>query len=126
MDRARVMQWVADYERVWRAGDVSGVERLFTPDARYRRSPYEPDDVGHEAIRAFWTEDDGEAFTVEARPVAVEGADAVVRVLVRYGEPLRQEYLDLWVLRFAADGRVEDFEEWPYWPGRPYSAAGES
>jgi hypothetical protein len=26
------------------------------------------------------------------------------------------------VLRFAADGRVEDFEEWAYWPGKPYSA----
>ena len=29
---------------------------------------------------------------------------------------MRQEYCDLWVLRFAAAGRVEYFEEW-YWPG---------
>ena len=31
-------------------------------------------------------------------------------------------YRDLWVLRFAADGRVEDFEEWAYFPAQPYSA----
>jgi hypothetical protein len=46
----------------------------------------------------------------------------VVRVEVRYGEPVRQEYLDLWVLRFDEDGRVEDFEEWAYWPDKPYAA----
>jgi ketosteroid isomerase-like protein len=126
VDREGVMQWVAGYERAWRSGDVDAVEALFTNDARYRRSPYEPTEVGHTAIRAFWLEDDGEVFTMRAEPVAVEGRDAVVRVEVRYGDPVRQEYRDLWVLRFASDGRVEDFEEWAYWPGKPYSAAGDT
>ncbi len=54
--------------------------------------------------------------------VAVDGPTAVARVLVRYLAPKEQEYTDLWLLRFAADGRVEDFEEWAYWPGKPYSA----
>ncbi|MGY1736196.1 YybH family protein [Geodermatophilus sp. SYSU D00684] len=125
MDRAGVMQWVAGYERAWREGDVAGVARLFTDDARYRRSPYEPSEVGHAAIRAFWREDEGRAFTVTAEPVAVEGRDAVVRLEVRYTDPV-QEYRDLWVLRFADDGRVEDFEEWAYWPGRPYTAEGDT
>jgi hypothetical protein len=62
-------------------------------------------------------------FTAVAEPFAVEGQQAVVRVEVRYGEPVRQEYRDLWLLRFADDGRVRDFEEWAYWPGRPYTAA---
>jgi len=122
VDRDDVMRWVGEYERSWREGDVAAVEALFTPDAHYRPSPYEPAEVGHEAIRAFWLDDEGEVFTVRAEPVAVEGRDAVVRVEVRYGEPLRQEYQDLWVLRFAADGRVEEFEEWAYWPGSSYSA----
>ena len=59
---------------------------------------------------------------MSAVPVAVEGDDAVVRLLVQYGVPVRQEYTDLWVLHFAADGRVDDFEEWAYWPGRGYAA----
>ncbi len=119
------MQWVAGYERAWRDGDVSGVTRLFTEDAHYRPSPYEESRVGHEEIQAFWLDDDGRTFSVVAEPVAVEGRDAVVRLEVRYGDPVAQEYRDLWVLRFASDGRVEDFEEWAYWPGRPYTAAAD-
>ena len=113
------MRWVGEYERVWREGDLPGVARLFTEDARYRRSPYEQSNVGHAAIQAFWLEDEGTTFTMAAEPVAVEGRDAVVRLEVQYGGPVPKEYLDLWVLRFAADGRVEDFEEWVYWPDRP-------
>jgi SnoaL-like domain len=123
MDRDEVMRWVAGYERAWRGGDTDAVAELFAEGARYRRSPYEEAEVGHAAIRGLWLEDEGETFTVRAEPVAVEGRDAVVRLEVRYGDPTHQEYRDLWVLRFAADGRVEDFEEWAYWPGQPYTAA---
>ena len=119
-----MVQWVADYERAWRGGDLPGIRRLFTEDARYRRSPYEEPAVGHDGIAAFWLDDDGRTFSVAAEPVAVEGRDAVVRLEVRYGDPVAQEYRDLWVLRFAPDGRVEDFEEWAYWPGRPYTPEG--
>ncbi len=119
MDRDGVMRWVAGYERAWRARDGDAIPRLFTEDARYRREPYEDSIVGLAAITAFWLDDDedGEVFTMDASLVAVEGAAAVVRAEVRYGEPLRQEYRDLWVLHFADDGRVDDFEEWPHWPG---------
>ena len=121
-DRASVAAWIDGYERAWRENDVRAVADLFTDDARYRPSPYEPDEVGHEAIRAFWPEEDGVTFELSAEVVAVDGPTAVARVLVRYLAPKEQEYTDLWLLRFAADGRVEDFEEWAYWPGKPYSA----
>ncbi len=117
-----MMQWVAEYERAWRSGDLPGVTRLFTEDASYRTSPYEEPRIGHAAIQAFWRDDEGRAFSVSAEPVAVEGPDAVVRLEVRYRDPVVQEYRDLWVLRFASDGRVEAFEEWAYWPGKTYSA----
>lgn len=120
------MQWVAGYERAWREGDLAGVTRLFTEEARYRRSPYAESATGHDAIRAFWQEAPGTTFTVTADPVAVEGRHAVVRLEVRYGDPVVQEYRDLWILRFAPDGRVEDFEEWAYWPGKPYTAGSEA
>ena len=101
---------------------MDGVEWLFTEDARYRPSPYEEPEVGHTAIRAFWLDDASGVFTVRAEALAVEGRCTVVRLKVRYGGPVRQEYRDLCVLRFAEDGRVEDFEEWAYWPGKPYAA----
>jgi hypothetical protein len=126
MTRDDVMHWVARYERAWRERDTGAVDQLFTDDARYRRSPYEEPDVGHAAIKAFWLDDDDEVFIATASPVAVDGVDAVVRLEVRYGDPVRQEYRDLWVLHFADDGRVDDFEEWAYWPGRTFTAAGGS
>jgi SnoaL-like domain len=126
VDREDVVQWVADYERAWRTGDVSAVPRLFTENVSYRRSPYAEPDIGHEGILSFWLDDEGRTFSVQAEPVAVEGYDAVVRLTVRYREPVDQEYRDLWVLHFAPDGRVEDFEEWAYWPGKPFSAGGDT
>ena len=123
MTRADVMRWVAGYEQAWRDGDLEAVETLFTEEARYRLSPYDESESGQDAIKALWLDDEGEVFTMEAEPVAVEGRDAVVRVKVVYGDSVRQEYLDLWVIRFAEDGRAEDFEEWAYWPGRSYAAS---
>jgi ketosteroid isomerase-like protein len=125
MDRDQVMRWVDGYVDAWRTEDAQGVERLFTEDACYRRSPYEASEVGHEAIKAFWLADAGETFDVKAAPVAVDGHAAVVRLDVSYHDPVQQEYRDLWVLQFTDDGRVSDFEEWAYWPGKPYTASAE-
>jgi ketosteroid isomerase-like protein len=122
VDRDDVMRWVAAYERAWRDEDAGAVADLFNEDAAYRASPYEPSAVGQDAIRAFWLDDAGRTFTMDARVVAVDGLVAVVRLDVRYETPRVQEYRDLWVLRFAPDGRVADFEEWAYWPGKPYAA----
>ena len=122
VDRDDVMRWVADYERGWRAEDADAVGSLFTEDAAYRASPYEPSEVGHDAIKAFWLNDAGRTFSMDAEIVATDGDVAVVRVDVTYQLPRVQEYRDVWILRFAADGRVTDFEEWAYWPGKPYTA----
>ena len=123
MDREGAARWVGDYERAWRDDDAGAVERLFTADAAYRRSPYEPSEVGHDAIKAFWLEDSGRRFSMDATVLAVDHDVAVVRVDVLYNDPVQQEYRDLWILRFAPDGRVADFEEWAYWPGRSYTAS---
>ena len=125
MDRDGVMAWVAEYERAWRTGDVDGMTRLVTEDARYLVSPYAQPRVGHDEIAAFWRDDVGRRFTVAAEPIAVEARDAVVRVEVGYLDPRPQEYRDIWILRFAGDGRVERFEEWAFWPDKPWTAAGE-
>ena len=117
------MRWVAGYERAWRTDDLAAVAELFTDDAAYRASPYGPSQVGHEAIRACWSDDAGRAFSMASEVVAVEGSVAVVRVDVAYDAP-PQEYRDVWILRFSSDGRVSDFEEWAYWPGKPYTADG--
>jgi len=111
-----VAAWVADYERVWREDD--GLDRLFTDDMRYWRSPYEePLDLA--AVRAWWS--DPAPFTWTWELVAVQWPTAVVRAEVHYTDDPPREYRDLWVLHFADDGRVDRFEEWPFSPGQPYT-----
>jgi ketosteroid isomerase-like protein len=124
-DRVNVSSWVAAYEDAWRAPGTAGLAEIFTDDAVYLHTPYEEPVVGLDAIRRMWDADrdsPDEVFTLATSILAVDGATAVVRAEVRYGDPLRQEYRDLWILRMDDDGRCRWFEEWPYWPGRPYSA----
>ena len=121
MEPDDVMAWVREYERVWREDDVAALSRLFTEDARYLNSPYAAPHVGLDEIRQHWS--DATPFTMRAEPVAVDGRDAVVRVEVQYAGERPQEYRDLWVLRFADDGRAEFFEEWAYWPEKPFTAS---
>jgi hypothetical protein len=123
-DRTAVHTWVQRYERAWRTPGTDEMQTLFTTDATYLHSPYEDPVVGVEAIGRMWDEDregPNEVFTLSTDVVAVDNQTAVVRAEVRYGQPVRQEYRDLWILHLEDDGRCSWFEEWPYWPGRTYA-----
>jgi hypothetical protein len=63
-----------------------------------------------------------EVFTMASTVVALDGDVAVVRVDVAYEEALPREWRDLWVIRFADDGRCAEFEEWAFWPGHACAA----
>ncbi|HEU4512892.1 MAG TPA: nuclear transport factor 2 family protein [Nocardioidaceae bacterium] len=122
MDRDVVEQWVADYERLWRTPGTARLGELFLPDATYLPSPWAHPIGGLDAIERFWeAERDGaaEAFTMSSDVVAVDGDTAVVRVCVAYDGGRPRRWRDLWVLRFAADGRCSSFEEWPFAPDQP-------
>lgn len=119
MRRDEVTRWLAGYEAAWRTAGTDPLRALFTDEASYRMSPYEEPVVGLPAIAELWeAERDGadEPFTMHHEVVAVDGDTAVVRVGVRYDQPTG-EFRDLWLIRFAADGRCAAFEEWPYAPG---------
>ena len=125
IDRALVSRWLAGYEAAWRAPGTAGLAGLFTGDAVYLKSPYEQPITGLDAIKRMWEEEregPDEVFTLATEIIAVDGPTAVVRAEVLYGDPPGHEYRDLWVIRFAGDGRATWFEEWPYWPGHPYIA----
>jgi ketosteroid isomerase-like protein len=116
--REHVTVWIDDYETAWRTAGTDGLADLFTPDATYSQGPYRDPVVGLPAIAGMWqAERDGpdERFDMVAEVVAVEGDTAVARVSVRYHDPAR-EYRDLWIMRFAEDGRCRSYEEWPFSP----------
>jgi len=124
-----VTRWLAGYEAAWRAPGIELLAELFTAEASYLQSPYEQPVVGLTAIQHMWEhERDGpdEVFTMATEIIAVDGPTAVIRAEVSYAGPPRQDYRDLWVIRLGDDGRCSWFEEWPYWPGRGYTASGDS
>jgi uncharacterized protein (TIGR02246 family) len=126
-DRVMVRQWLAAYEAAWRTAGTEGLAGIFADDASYLQSPYEEPVVGLNAIRQMWGEEregPDEAFTIATEIVAVDGPIAVVRAEVHYGDPVRQEYRDLWIVNLGDEGRCYRFEEWPYWPGEPRTAGG--
>lgn len=119
---ARLRRWVAGYEAAWRTPD-DGLDdvlgELFAHDASYRTAPYERPHRGLAAIAALWRsgrEGPDEVFQLASDIVAVDGDVGVVRLEVRYGDPIRQEYRDLWIVSFDPAGRCRAFEEWPFWP----------
>jgi hypothetical protein len=119
MDRGGVSAWIELYERAWRTAGTQLLDDLFAPEATYRTAPYEEPFRGLPAIKAMWEEGRSgpeEVFAMRSEPVAVDGDTAVARVEVHYGDPVVQEYRDLWVMRFDAAGRCTHFEEWPFWP----------
>jgi ketosteroid isomerase-like protein len=118
--RDELGRWLAAYERAWRSPGTETLADLFTEDVVYRMSPYDPGAHGLGALTALWErerEGPDEEFTMAPTVVAVEGDVGVARVEVRYGGAGPRDYLDVWLVRFSADGRCAEFEEWPYWPG---------
>jgi ketosteroid isomerase-like protein len=123
----RVRDWVARYERAWRTAGTAGLADVFTDDVVYLPDPYAEPIRGLEAVARFWEaerEGPDEVFTLTAEVVADQGDRGVVRVEVVYGDPPEQEYRDLWVITFDDGGRAREFEEWPFFPGRPRGPAG--
>jgi len=128
VNRDRVGIWVAAYEHAWRTAGTGALRSLFTEGATYRMSPYAEPAVGLGGIGELWERErqgHEEEFEMTYAIIAVEADTAVVRVEVQYGPPDRSQYRDLWVVRFAADGRCREFEEWPFWPGQQIIAEKE-
>jgi ketosteroid isomerase-like protein len=119
-----VERWVQAYERAWRSPGTELLGELFTTDASYRLSPYHEPALGLQAISGLWErerEGPDEVFALTSEVFAVDGDRAVVTLEVRYGDPVRREFRDIWLLRFH-DGRCARFEEWAFWPDKPYTA----
>jgi ketosteroid isomerase-like protein len=119
MDRSAVENWVAAYERAWRTPGTDALGELFTPDIAYVVSPWAAPLEGLDRVASFWEagrKGPDEEFTMTSEVVAVDGDVAVVRLSVAYGTG--DDWRDLWVMRFDADGRCAAFEEWPFRPGQ--------
>jgi hypothetical protein len=122
MDLESVRSWVERYEQAWRTPGTDVLADLFVEDASYLASPWAAPVRGMAELRRWWDAErsgPAEHFTFTWEAVAVEGDTAVVRVEVDYADQESGRWRDLWVIRFADDGRCRAFEEWPFAPDQP-------
>jgi uncharacterized protein (TIGR02246 family) len=119
VDRADLERWIEAYQRAWRTAGTDSLAELFAPDATYLTAPYHEPHRGLQAIATLWEaerEGPDEAFTMKSEIVAVEGDTGVARIEVAYGDPIDQEWRDIWIVRLDEHGRAVAFEEWPFAP----------
>ena len=117
MDRDEVDDWLARYERAWRAPGTAALDELFAGSVIYVASPWASPITGMDPLRRFWDaarSGPDEGFRMTTEVVAVEDRTAVVRVHVDYDDG--QRWRDLWVLTLDEHGRCVHFEEWPFTP----------
>jgi uncharacterized protein (TIGR02246 family) len=126
MDRMGVERWIESYRRAWETDDASDVASLFTDDATYKPYPWPRERVGwqgrDEIVEKWIGRGDSKiGWRFEHEILAVEGDTAVVEGWTSYdrgeGEPWDEAYANIWLVRFAEDGRARQFSEW--WVQKP-------
>ena len=115
MTREVVDRWVADYRRAWVTNATEDIAAAFSEDASYYPSPGDPPWMGLEAIVAGWHahQDAPGSTSFEWSLVARDGDTAVIRGVSTYPTTI---YDNLWIVRFAEDGRAAEFTE--FWVDR--------
>ena len=124
MDERAEAAWLDGYSQAWGTYDPSEIGALFSEDAEYHYDPFQQPVRGRDAIVADWLKDRDESGTYEGRyrPVLVAGDQAVARGYSRYFDTngaVRDEYDNLFLLRFDADGRCAEYREWYMRKPRP-------
>src|SRR5690554_6696357 len=111
-NREAVVRWVEAYRGAWESNEPSDIRALFAEGAEYFTVPWEEPWRGHEGIVDGWLEsrDEPGDTTFDWELVAVDGNTAVLRAVIVY--TAERTYYNIWVIRFAADGRAEEFTEW--------------
>ena len=107
-----VTTWMNGYLKAWDSNEPDDIRSLFTTDAEYRNAPFDPPRVGVDAIVAGWIEDQDQPgdYTFTWSPAGIDGDLAFVEGDTAYNDGRR--YANLWVIRFADDGRASSFTEW--------------
>ena len=126
MNRADVEHWINQYRTAWSTDDPADVAALFTEDATYSPYPWprgQRNWTGRDAIVEKWIGrgDSKIGWRFDHQVLAVEGDTAVIEGWTDYdrgeGDPWDEAYANIWVIRFAPDGRARSFAEW--WVQKP-------
>jgi ketosteroid isomerase-like protein len=121
MDRSDVEHWLDGYLHAWKSDDPQDIAALFTEDITYSPHPWPRESnrwVGRDTVVRNWIErgDSKFGWRFEHELLAVEGDAAVIEGWTYYDprpdDPRPDAYANVWLVRFAADGRAREFVEW--------------
>jgi ketosteroid isomerase-like protein len=108
-------KWLRDYGAAWESRDPRAASALFTADAQYFWTPFDPPQRGSEEIAAAWqgavSQQENVRFTCEV--LAVNGETGVAHWHVSFDAPGERVNLDgMFVVEFAANLQCRTFREW--------------
>lgn len=49
-------RWLSSYGNAWKSGDTEGIQQLFSKEARYYETPFDPPLIGRKSIAEYWDE----------------------------------------------------------------------
>ncbi|THG32969.1 nuclear transport factor 2 family protein [Naasia lichenicola] len=113
-----VQRWLDGYLLAWRSNDPDDIRALFTEDGTYAGGPFDPEPwIGREAIVEGWIAHLNEpgSWSFEGAPISFGDGVGIVQGRSDYTDG--RVYANLWVIRFAPDGRASSFVEWFMEPG---------
>lgn len=108
-------EWIERYKTAWASNAPDDIRALFSLDATYSYRPNDPRRVrGVDDIAASWIEskDDPGDCTFEYWVLSETGELAIVQGVTDYTASGGLVYDNLWVIRWGADERADDFTEW--------------
>jgi uncharacterized protein (TIGR02246 family) len=114
MDTNTVDTWMRAYVKAWETNDPDDIAALFTEEARYFTAPHREPWVGRDGIVEGWLDRKDQQGEWDFRYEILTITDdlAYVRGWTIYHDQATPSYSNLWVLRFAEDGRCSEFTEW--------------
>jgi ketosteroid isomerase-like protein len=109
--------WLRGYKRAWEGRDAEAAAALFTPDAEYYWTPFDPPQRGRAEITGAWSGavQGQRDITFDYEVFATSGARGCAHWHTRLttapgGAPL--EFDAILIAEFAAPGQCRVFREW--------------
>jgi hypothetical protein len=115
--------WLRGYKRAWEGRDSAAAAALFTPDAEYYWTPFDPPQKGRQAIAGVWSAavQGQRDIAFEYSVLATAGARGTAHWHASFesvpaGSPVELD--GILIAEFAAAGQCRIFREWWHQGGK--------
>jgi ketosteroid isomerase-like protein len=117
LTRDQFAAWLERYLQAWRSADPARIGELFSEDVTYSQDGGQSSIEGREAVVRDWLEaayEPDASWEASYEPLAIEEQVHVAVGSTRYlrADGVREDFSNIFVIRFDDDGRCRDLREW--------------